>query len=518
MDKSENVEGTDKEIGTLIVEGDNESRTVSVKEVVRMMQEKETEEIAEKSVSFIDNDGNGLALIELHPEKGLHLASVENPGDEDQLTVIFDIDAESVVQAWLKPGRYYLAQNMTIKCGPGDDMAKRITSACHDGFGLLLATDESQVAGPGVMLDKLTLEATGGKFGDSLELWALRKTVSGGYVSLKDLVNGLMLDATLRAIAKRIEEARGEDKSAQANSITTETIRSVYFPIDKVTEHVYGTWSGATPEQLEGMLSADGRRAEMLINLANSADRKQGIQRAAQLKLNWDELPEEVTITGRNKLNEYDKRVHEAFLSLYYGTDGRTLYSSTEVYHAMGGTSKPSSYTLKKINDSITRLMKTSIEVDNASEAEAYTKYEHFKYDGALLPAERIAGYVDGQPTDSLIRLFREPPLATFARGRKQISSCSLKVLQTPVSKTETNMRIEDYMRGQISWMKNGNKNGNKRNRKMTYAAIFKAGEVDSRQAKARKKKDIAKILDSWRESGFIRGYSEGEDGITIRL
>ena len=73
-------------------------------------------------------------------------------------------------------------------------------------------------------------------------------------------------------------------------------------------------------------------------------------------------------------------------------------------------------------------------------------KYNHFRYDAALLPLERMQAIVNGQTVDSAFHLFREPPLITFAKERKQVTTIERKVLQTPISKTNQNLLIEDYL------------------------------------------------------------------------
>lgn len=487
---------------------------LALRAMMRLIENGRTQKAIERSISYID-EGNGLTLIDLHPN------TPELSDYGEGLTPIID----GTANAWLRAGHYFLIsiedlgrfKEVAASVGIDTDKGIELLRKAPDGMSeLLLATDPEQVGDEGLTPEPIQLEmpdGSKGKFGSTLNLWAIKMNESGRYVSMLDVRSGISTSAALQSF---IRAGKRIDEDAKKNSITSELIKRVYFATDKVTENVYGTWNDRTPDQIEKMLSDDGLIARMGIDLANKADKERGIQRVAQLKLDWDELPEEVTISGRNKLTEYDKRVYEAILSLLYGIDGRKshVYSVTEIYHAMGGKGKPNTRAMKKINDSITRLMKTSIEVDNASEAEAYTKYEHFKYDGALLPVERVTGYVDGQPSGSLVHVFREPPLATFAMSRKQISSCDLKVLQTPVNQTDMNMRIEDYMRRQIAWMKNGKS----RNRKMTYDAIFNAADISNRQAKARKKKDVRKILDHWEGIGFIRGFEEDAKGVTIKL
>ena len=124
-----------------------------------------------------------------------------------------------------------------------------------------------------------------------------------------------------------------------------------------------------------------------------------------------------------------------------------------------------------------------------------------------------ITGYVDGNLTDGLIHLFREPPLFTFARERKQVSSYKVQLLQVPISKTNKNIQIEDYVRDQIAWMKNKK---SKRSNRLTLDAIFEAAGITTAKQRQRKRADVTKLLTHYANCSWIKRFTEDEDGFTI--
>lgn len=150
---------------------------------------------------------------------------------------------------------------------------------------------------------------------------------------------------------------------------------------------------------------------------------------------------------------------------------------------------------------------------DMESEFSVFPNYQRFRYDGNLLPMERISAVVNGQTTDSAVRLFREPPLISFAKDRKQITTINRNVLESPLSKTELHLKIEDYLIEQISHMKKG-----KIKKRMLYETIFINADISERKQKTRAKEDITRYLDHYKQKDFIKDYQTDNEGITIIL
>lgn len=158
------------------------------------------------------------------------------------------------------------------------------------------------------------------------------------------------------------------------------------------------------------------------------------------------------SIKFTKEINHFDKRIHAVVGTAY--EQGAKYITLTGIHYNMGNTRRPSAAQLKKINDSLTKQGAGRVFIDNRIEAEAYN-YPRFKYDDSLLHFRRVTAEVDGKITDGAIQILEEPALMAFARQRKQISAVPMKVLQSPVSKTNNHMQIEDYLLWRIVRQKN---------------------------------------------------------------
>lgn len=272
------------------------------------------------------------------------------------------------------------------------------------------------------------------------------------------------------------------------------------LPLDKLNAWI---WGRLTPEELE----------QISFDTAAGKDKRKGKEALINFGIDFDALEAPgsgVTIT--KQLTPFDKRVYLAAASLFDA--GNEIISTTQIYNTMGYRGKPSSEHTQRINESLSKMGTARVKIDNSNEAAQYKGYTVFKYDASLLPFERISAYINNQITEAAIHLFREPPLVTFAKDRKQITSIPKPLLETPVSKTETNLRFEDYLLQQISHMKN-----NKRfSRSMLYSTIFNACQITTQKQKQRAPETIRRILNHYTDQRFITGYIETKESITIKL
>ena len=167
---------------------------------------------------------------------------------------------------------------------------------------------------------------------------------------------------------------------------------------------------------------------------------------------------------------------------------------------------------IRKINNSISKMAGARIYIDNVQEVNANYKYDHFRYDGALLPMERIQAVVNGQVADAAIHIFREPPMMTFARERKQITTFSARLLDSPLSKTNSNIELEDYLIEEIARIKNG-----KRSNKLLFKTIYEHANITTTKQKQRAPGKIRQLLEHYKAHGFIKAYDEKKDGVIIK-
>lgn len=285
-----------------------------------------------------------------------------------------------------------------------------------------------------------------------------------------------------------LEAARAAKQKAEASRI--QRAEQVEYPLDKPNQRIWNLLENATG----GQITFDMNPAKFTAGAIYS--------------INFDELDNDLTITKR--LTAFDKRVYIAAAALFNA--GNNVISLTQIYYAMGYTGTPGENDREKINDSITKMTLARILLDNQIEAEQ-TKYEHFKYDGSLLPFERVTAIINGKKTDTAINMFREPPLMTFAKERGQVTTIDIKLLQSPVSKTDTALKIEDYLIERISRAKRYDKDKPVR---ILYKTLYGRTNITDKKQRQRALAKVKKYLDYYRKQNYIASYIEDADGVTV--
>ena len=242
---------------------------------------------------------------------------------------------------------------------------------------------------------------------------------------------------TLSANSPLKAETAPDDKP-KAQAIYTEALESIIkpvspsileLPVDKVNTKIWGPAND---------------KKKITFAMENAADKKKGREVNIMYNIDFDALEDSEAVNISKKLTPFDKRVYMAVAALYNA--GNEVFSLTQIYIAMGNTGRPSKADLQKINDSLTKMMKAAIKISNEEEAKIYN-YDKIVYNGSLLPMERISGVnIKGKITESAVHPFREPPMLTFAKKHgNQLTAVNIKVLQSPVSKTDENLQIDDY-------------------------------------------------------------------------
>ena len=280
-------------------------------------------------------------------------------------------------------------------------------------------------------------------------------------------------------------------------TIKSTKVKSFDLPVDKLNSVA---WGGHLADQNEIEIETTSRI---------DRNKRNEIEAIILYRIDFNDL-EDVEIT--KQLTLYDKRVYIAVASLYNA--GIDTMSVTQIHKAMGNDGQPDSTQVLKINKSITKMTAARIYVNNSSEHNVYPRYKQITYDAALLPCERVCVQINGRITDAAIHLFREPPLLSFARERKQITTLSLDILKSPLSKTETNLFLEDYLLRNISHMTRESHFS----QKMLFNTIYDKAKITGRVPRARAQEKIRQLLDFYCQQGLIKGYSVDNYGVTIQV
>ena len=294
-------------------------------------------------------------------------------------------------------------------------------------------------------------------------------------------------------IREAIQHAQAAAYKASLPASTAKRAKIIEYPVDKVNSTIWNLLQETTGRQIKFALKAEKDGSKKPLNIYYSID--------------FDQL-EESGIKITKKLQPFDKRVYIAISALYNA--GNNVITLTQIYFAMGNTGRPPKYTLQKIQDSITKMTAARVFVDNTEESQTYN-YPRFKYDGALLPLERATAVINGQLADAAIHIFREPPVMTFAKQRRQITSITVKVLQSPISKTDANLIIDDYLIERITAAKNRNKPS-----KILYETLYEKTGITEKKQRQRAPEKIKTYLDHYKSCGLISGYKMLKDGIQI--
>lgn len=291
---------------------------------------------------------------------------------------------------------------------------------------------------------------------------------------------------------KLLESAKDFASLIGMPSIPSTTIKraeTIEYPLDKINSKI---WSLFEDTNQKIAFAAEKRGSKKELNIYYSID--------------FEALGDEISIT--KKLLPFDKRVYIAISALFNA--GNKIITLTQIYYAIGNIGRPSRSSLDKINNSITKMMGAKISVNNEQEASQY-KYNKFIYDGALLPIERGSAIINGQLAESAIHIFREPPVISFAKQRSQVTTLELKVLKSPISKTDLNLLIDDYLIERISKAKNG-----KGHHRILYKTIYEKAGIKSKKQKERTPAKIKRYLDHYQKCGMISRYVMGKDGVSV--
>lgn len=289
------------------------------------------------------------------------------------------------------------------------------------------------------------------------------------------------------------EKARRADEGRQQLPHTAaKRAQTVEYPLDKPNSIIWKLLEEDTKGQIEFNLAKHGTNKDIL----------------AFYSINFEGLGNDLKITKR--LLPFDKRVYIAISALFNA--GNNVITLSQIHYAMGNIGRPSVNQLEKINDAITKMTGAKIFFDNQQEAETLKGYARFKYDGSLLPLERGTAIVNGQIADAAIHIFREPPLISFAKQRRQITTIEVKLLQSPLSKTDANLLIDDYLLERISKAKNGKS----KSCRILLKTLFDHTDIKTTKQKQRAPEKVKAYLDYYQQCAFISRYTMEDDGITV--
>lgn len=302
-------------------------------------------------------------------------------------------------------------------------------------------------------------------------------------------------------------------------------IKETDLPLDKLNATIWGMLESAMKR------GKDGQIAAFPIQVQKNGSKTPVV---VQYAISFDDLEKNTPgLTFTRKLTPYEKRIYIAAGALW-NAKGHHPFTYSELYAAAGYIGRPGGNDTDKIDAALTKMNGAKIYVDNVEESGAYN-YPHFRYDGSLLPLERVSIIENGKAVDAAIHLFREPPLISYAKEHKQITTISVKLLQSPLSKTDANILLEDYFLDRIARAKNERHKWEKRrchtqkdrddkakalekNVRILMNTLYEKTGITTLKQRQRAPEKIKKLLDHYKAEKFIGEYRIDDASITITL
>ena len=250
-------------------------------------------------------------------------------------------------------------------------------------------------------------------------------------------VLGAMIEFTDRT---PVDFAFTDEERKELAEVKVSYPASYITPIDKVSNKAFeGVLNSSEPIGVEVVKKAKSRKPIYTL-----------------VSIDIAEL-EGVKINGRRELTAFDREVHDAIITLYV-EGGNTYITVNMIYQMMTGKrgAHCSSKQAQAISDAITKLMFSHAVIDASQEAQL-RGLDKARYDSNLLNAKRLTVSANGQTTEA-IKILDTPILYDYAERRNQIGRFDVKLLDSPVNKTEENIVLDGYLRRRILSMKGSSK------------------------------------------------------------
>ena len=232
--------------------------------------------------------------------------------------------------------------------------------------------------------------------------------------------------------------------------------------------------------------------------------------------LSYEQVKEwEHYIPAFQRLKKFDIEILAHAATLYIA--GNRIISTDMLFRQMNGgkNKQPTEAMRREIYDSFCRLARTWIYIDASQEVKAgLNKKAEFR--GALLPCSMIIGdtILNGQSAHDCIKIYDTSPLVEYAMLKGQASPIPLDMFNIPnVNRTEENIELIGYLTRAFADMRNQHSDRNKHI--ISYDSIYKYLGVEGsnptqlRIIKARIRKTVRAVLDSWVENLRIKDYQE---------
>lgn len=234
---------------------------------------------------------------------------------------------------------------------------------------------------------------------------------------------------------------------------------------------------------------------------------------------------EDIKILGRKTISKFDMAILNGVISLM--ACGNVAITPAMAYRSAAGWTPDHEVTPKQeeaAQKSIERLRATFVQIDATEEAKAYLQkrgiksVKTWKRNGALLSCDaseitqingkKVRAYLfDNYDKSGKLKM---PIIAEYARISGQILALPMELADMPVSATESNIILKNYLWVQIGAIKNTR---TARRQEIAYEGIYKELGIDLNENGGRVKAQRAReaterLLQNWKQKGAIKAFS----------
>lgn len=244
------------------------------------------------------------------------------------------------------------------------------------------------------------------------------------------------------------------------------------------------------------------------VDVANKRERRNDEEIKILYSIEFKETKEKnITIKNVwNRLSAFEQRVYNAIGNLYF--NGNEIISAREIAGLIGKDSNPNKAQIKKILESVKKLMGIVVTIDNTDETgRHYDTYSNRTFN--ILYAsfyEDRPVYINGKLVKNPICIYQTPGLFEFALNRNNYITYNKNLLKLGARQTDAVIKLQDYLLQEIARIKAG-----KRNNKMLLSTICKECDITGKNAPERALDIIQECLEYWMSEAcgnYIKGYS----------
>lgn len=219
------------------------------------------------------------------------------------------------------------------------------------------------------------------------------------------------------------------------------------------------------------------------------------------------ELPERVT--------PFDMVVHNAICTLL--ESGRAVFTPAEIYRAMNGMTNceyVGKTAIEQIRRSVEKMRVILLPIDRTELIEKADGLEELKVtvENYMLPVKKYMFHFKNTAVVGYA-LLDIPPLLEHSKNLHRVSTVPIELLNIKKlrSSTET-IIVKNYLLTQIELIKRGRSNV------ILYKTLFDECEIDSTNPTITKRYRgyIEKMLEQWKDQGYITGYKQKKKGRAI--